>query len=139
MAYYAHDYPLELTTTCPYINQLEAINLVHDLSFLLPPNPVNFNIIVNTDNLSSQQVLKSGCGKDPVLCACARSIWLIAAARSCNISIVHKDGAALVLTDSLSRSTHCKVAYQKAMLECNKRHLSRISVSFSLDNIGFDV
>ena len=48
------------------INQLEAC------TFLLPRDPANFNIIIHTDNLSSQNVLNSGYGKDELLCACAR-------------------------------------------------------------------
>ena len=45
--------------------QLEAVNLVHSCQYMLPPDPVNLNIISNTDNLVSREVLKSGSGREP--------------------------------------------------------------------------
>ena len=70
--FYAELYPASVLKICTNINHLEAVNLVHALTFLMPPDPVKHNIIVNTDNLASQLVLNSGHGKDAVFCACAR-------------------------------------------------------------------
>ena len=55
--YYAQLFP-----TLPYINQLEALNLVHALLYLITPNPSDFNMIINTDNLVSKQMLSLGMG-----------------------------------------------------------------------------
>ena len=53
--------------------------MVHALTHLLPTKPHEYTIIINTDNIASQQVLESGKGRDPILCACARQLWLLAA------------------------------------------------------------
>ena len=73
--FYAEDYNTVLTDSLTNIAQCEALNLVHALSLLLPPDPVNYVVRINTDNLASQMVLTSGKGRDDILCACARQIW----------------------------------------------------------------
>ena len=82
--------------------QLEAINLVTALRNLLPPSLHDYTIIVNTENMTSQQVLSSGAGKDPVICVCAHYIWLIAAEKSTDVIIAHKPGKDIVFADALS-------------------------------------
>ena len=67
------------------IAQLEAINLVTALRNLAPPKAHEYSIIINTDNMTSQQAFSSGAGRDPVICACARQIWLIAAELSTEV------------------------------------------------------
>ena len=81
------------------IAQLEAINLVTALKNLLPLKPLEYKIVINTDNMTSQQVLSSGAGKDDVICECARQIWLVAA----DVVITHKPGKEIVFADALSR------------------------------------
>ena len=70
-AFYNELYTEDVKHACSHTNQLKAINFIHALLFLLPPEPFNYSIIINTDSLSSQQVLDSGYGKDPIMCACA--------------------------------------------------------------------
>ena len=60
-------------------------------------------MFVNTDNMTSQQVLSSGADRDPIICECARQIWLIVAQNSTDIVILHKPGKDIVLADALSR------------------------------------
>ena len=137
LADYAEEYPSSITDKCTHINQLEAVNLVHALLFLLPPDPFNYCIVINTDNLPSQQVLQSGSGKDSVLCGCARQIWLFSASNSCEIAIVHREGVSLVLADNLSRSLHKPAARRLVEAECSARSLEKLDVTFSLENIEF--
>ena len=101
--YYGKEYPDHITKTHTNIAHLEAINLVVAMRTLAPTSPDKYKIIINTDNSASQQVLSSGAGRDPVLTACAREIWLYAASNSCEISILHKPGKELILADALSR------------------------------------
>ena len=96
------------------ITQLEALNLVHTVTFLLPPRPHRYTVNVSTDNLPSQQVLDSGKGRDPVLCACTRQLWLIAAKESFELIIYHKLGKDLILGDALSRSPTTSRAHPNA-------------------------
>ena len=114
-------YPDEVTAKLKFINQLEAFNLVHAILTLLPPDPVNFNIIVNMDSLVMQQVLSSGTGRDPFLCACARKLWLISALESTSLTIVHKEGKLLVLADALSRFHKDSECREKATLACKEK------------------
>lgn len=55
--YYTLHYPPEITSKGMAITQLEVLNLVHMLTYLLPPNPHEYEIKMNTHNLASQQVL----------------------------------------------------------------------------------
>ena len=65
--FYEVQYPDSIISQHMSIMQLEALNLVHAVKFLLPPNPLQFTIVVNTDNSASQQVLESGKGRDGIL------------------------------------------------------------------------
>ena len=85
------------------------------------------------DNLSSQQVLDSVFGRDPVLCACARQVWLTSMSNNCTITVVHKEGSSLILAHNLSCALHCKLAYQKV------HNLVKVPFNISLNNIDFAV
>ena len=103
---------------------------------LSPPFSLhNFMIRVNTDNAASQQVLSSGKGRDPVICACAHQLWLLATSFNFELEIIHKPGSELILADALSRSLSNPQLNSKARLLCNKLDLKLVHVSFSLDKI----
>ena len=112
---------------------------MHALLFFLLPIAHNFNIIINTDYLSSQQVLELGYGKDPVLCSCAKQLWLISAKNNCSLLIVPKSGMSLVLADNLSRSCQDSVAKERAFAECKLPNLKYIKMSFSMSNLDFNL
>ena len=131
--YYAVRYPQELTEEVNNIAQLEALNLVHAFKFLLPPQPSDFKVIINTDNIGSQQVLSSGSGRDLILCACARQLWLLAAQNYCELAIEHKPGNKLILADALSRFHLDKGSKSKAQELCYQKNLQEIYIKFSLD------
>ena len=86
--------------------------------------------MVNTDNIASQQVLSSGAGRDCVLTACDREIWLFAANSSCEITIRHKPSKDLVLADALSRRHSYPVARRKAAELCHSLNLVEVEVEF---------
>ena len=75
--YYGIVYDQDLLAHNLHITQLEALNLVPALKMLILEKTRDFTIIVNTDNAASQQVLEAGRGRDPILCACPRQIWLL--------------------------------------------------------------
>lgn len=83
------------------ITQFEALNLVHAVTFLLPPAHHEYVVKGNMDNLAHQQVLDSGKGRDLTLCACTRQLWLLAAKHNVELSISHKLGKDLILVDAL--------------------------------------
>ena len=110
------------------IVRIEAANLIVALKNLFPPNPHEYAIVINTDNSTSQQVLSSGAGRDPFLCACAREIWLFAATRNTEVIVRHKPGKDLILADALSRRHADPVAARTA--SDRTANLSEICVSF---------
>ena len=93
-----------------------------------PPDPRRFNIQVNTDNMTSQQVLETGSGRDPILCACAREIWLFAACNSTTVIICHKPGKELVFADALSRMPFDTAAQETAAKFINKTDTCLVTI-----------
>ena len=101
--FYEVMFPTHLTATM-HISQLEALNVVLALKTLLPPLLTSTRVLVKTDNIAAMYALSTGRTRDPILAACAREIWLIAAVRQLDILIEHFPGDTLVLADALSRS-----------------------------------
>ena len=131
--YYGTPYPHGMREKYSNIAHLEAINLVIAMRSLAPPTPSDYKIIINTDNAASQQVLSSGSGKDPVLTACARELWLFAACNSCEVQVLHKPGKDLVLADALSRREFDGSANKRAETILRTAGLQEITVTF--DNV----
>ena len=129
--YYGTMYPNEMRQKYTNIAHLEAINLVVAMRALAPPTPSDYKLIINTDNSASQQVLSSGAGKDLILTACARELWLYAACNSCEVQVLHKPGKDLVLADALSRRAFDGSADKKAESILGTLGLQEITVSFN--------
>ena len=119
------------------IVQLEALNLVHAVKFLLPDTLRQFKICVNTDNSASQQLLENGKGKDSLLCACARELWLHYARYNFELEIAYKPGSQPVIADALSRSQSSLVNQQKASQLWSNLSLKQIVIPFSLTILDF--
>ena len=122
VAFCAFQFPPEVFDRGFMIAQLEVLNLVQAVS-LFRPNPCNYDMKVNTDNLPSQQDLSSGKGRDTILCAYARQLWLI---------------SQFVLADALSRSISSHALKRKASELCSELNLSD-SLAFSQDILDFNV
>ena len=69
------------------------------------------------DNIASRQVLFSGRGKDPVLCAFVQQIWLLSVSLN-YLQVVHKPGSDLMFADTLSGSFSDPLAKIKAAELC---------------------
>lgn len=118
------------------IHDLEAINTVVAFRTLAPKlAPPGSHVIIQTDNSSSAYALETGRTKDLTLAACAREIWLIAALHDHTVSITHKPGVLIPLSDALSRlhEDPNKAAYAKDRI--NREHLNLIPPV--LDNYTF--
>ena len=137
-SYFAEEYTASFLKAKPHITSLEAINLVTAVKHLLPDSPNKCVIVINTDNKTSQQVLSTGKGRDKLLTACTRQLWLIAAEASTTLRIIHKPGAELVLADALSR-VHMLKYKQLAERECKRRNLKRIRVMHTWDILSTDL
>ena len=133
--YYSYKYTAVQKNLMQNIASLEAVNLINALMNLMPPHPQRFSITVNTDNTASQIVLDSGKGQDPILTACARQVWFLAAKFSTSIKVIHKPGIQLVLADSLSRSHQSSKAKTKARSMCKTLALKEIKIDFVTDFI----
>ena len=131
--FFTEQYNSEFLEHTKVIAHLEALNLIHAVKFLLQPNPNRYLIVINTDNQASQVVLESGKGKDPVLTACARQLWLMAAVRSSEIKVVYKPGNALILADALSRAHANPKLNELAETRCKELNLVRIRFEHSFD------
>lgn len=136
--FFAEPYPPSLTDKHLPIAHLESLNLLHAFFHLLPPDPHNYTIIINTDNLPSQQTLMSGKGRDPLIAAVGRHLWLLGALHSTDLRVVHKPGSELILADQLSRF-HKEETKAKALRTCKDKALQRISIVHSLDFLNTDI
>ena len=137
--YFAEQYDTGYTAHNPNIARLEALNLLHAVKHLLPQQPHRYDIVVNTDNMATQQVLSEGTGRDTVLSACAREIWLLAAHNNCTVQVLHKPGKDLVLADALSRYSDTPAARLRADFMCARLGLSRIRIQHSLEVLTDDL
>ena len=137
--FYAEKYTNNYISQGKPIHQLEALNIVHALKYLLPDNPSNYKIILNTDNTASQCILNSGMGKDPILAACSRQLWLLAAQANTDIQVLHKPGQQLVLADALSRSHSSEYHKEKASSMCRSKGLRRIRIEHDINILDPDL
>ena len=126
--YFAQKYSQSYLSQFKHIHQLEAMNLLHALKYLLPQNPNKYKIILNTDNAATQATLTEGIGRDLVLCACSRQLWLIAVQNNTDVEVVHKPGKDLVLADALSRSHDSHKHKTLANSICKLKGLQEISI-----------
>lgn len=129
--YYAELYDVRYLEEDPHITHLKALNILHAITFLLPPSPNNY-IIVNIDSKVSQQVLDTGKGRDMLLTACSRELWYLAAEANTDVRIKHKPGNTLVLADALSRSQTLHLR-QKAQHMCKQLGLTRVQITPTKD------
>ena len=113
------------------ILHLEALNVIQALSSLLPKNPSAFKIILVTDNEPTQVVLERGRGRDKLLNACSRQLWLLAAVNSTVVEVVHAPGKDLDLADALSRPLTEQLRIKSKLL-CLEKGLKRIRLKHSL-------
>ena len=89
-----------------HISQLEAANIVVALKSLLPSGARNIQVEITTDNTAAMYALNTGRTRDPILAACSRELWLVAATNQIRIVVNHAPGRTLVLADALSRRHH---------------------------------
>ena len=130
--FYMERYTPQFKASTSNIAQLEELNLVQAVVSLLPDHPENYKITINTDNLASQQVLSSGSGRDKMLSACARQLWLLAALYSTELHIFHKSGKELVFADALSRAPTDPSYYSKALNYANEKGVKQIRVTHAI-------
>ena len=125
-SYYALSFPTTFSDLY-HISQLEAINLVLAIKSLVRAEVTQTRILVKTDNMGAKWALSTGRTRDPILSACAREIWLIAALQGLEVLIHHAPGESLILADALSRSSSDPSKNYLAGTLVNQRELSRVA------------
>lgn len=101
---YSWTYSDQHKETFSTIHQLEAVNSVvayKTFAHCFPHG--NAHIILHTDNEASAHALQSGRTKDLIFSACARELWLLAAKHDHHLTIQHKMGRDIPISDALSR------------------------------------
>ena len=108
------------------------------LTHQLPANPHEFEIVVNTGNAASQQVLEAERGRNVVLCACVRQIWLLSTVN--NFALTNnKPGASFILANVLSRRSSSEIHHRAAALGCQERKLIELFPTLTLDILKFNL
>ena len=102
LGYYNIRFPLQWAVD-HHISRLEALNLIIALKSLIPEGTHCTEVVIKTDNIASAYSMTSGKARDPVIAACARELWLVAATHQLIITVEHVPGESLVLADALSR------------------------------------
>lgn len=118
------------------IHQLEAVNsLVAYKTFahLFPRGDAH--VILHTDNEASAYALQSGRTKDLTLSACARELWLLAAMYDHHLTIEHKPGRDIPMSDALSRMSFDTAKHDYVQDILDKNILSMISPEIPDDNV----
>ena len=110
-----------------HISQIEAFNIVLAVKTLVPASLRSAQICITTDNVAAMHTINSGRTHDPVLAACSRELWLVAALRELKIVVNHAPGSSLVLADALSRRYRSR-AHNDIVLQMT-RHLCLHPVS----------
>lgn len=131
--YFAHEYTSEFRSDYPSIHHLEAVNLIAALTHLGPCPGKGATVLINTDNAASAASLETGRGRDPILGACARQLWLLAARGGFTVEVRHKAGHLLLLADALSRAHSSPHMDHIAQEECSRLGLTEITVCHGKD------
>ena len=100
--FYSTRFPLQWMLD-HHMSHLESLNLIIAIKTLIPDGLICTEVIVRTDNIASAYALTTGKARDPVIAACARELWLVAATKQLTITVQHVPGKSLVLADALSR------------------------------------
>jgi hypothetical protein len=101
---YVFVYPLNLFPTTINICHLECVNVLAAVR-LWAPSTKHKHLRVESDSANSVGVLQDGRGRDALLQAAARELWLFAALHQFTIEIVHIPGQQLLQSaDALSRA-----------------------------------
>ena len=62
---------------------------------LISPDLTAHRVRIHTDNIASMYALNSGNTRDPVLAACARELWMVAAHQQLDIILEHHPGVTI--------------------------------------------
>ena len=100
---YSYTFPHRLKNN-HHITHLEAINCLAAARTFIQPEDEGSTIIINCDNLPAVNAFKGGRAKDPVLNACARAFWFLAAGAQVQFEFNHIPGEHMQVPDALSRA-----------------------------------
>ena len=125
--YYAFTYPASISNT-NHITQLEAINTLAAVRAFVDESHGGGVVEVYCDNSASIAAYTTGRARDPVLAACCRAMWYVAAATDTKLEFAHVPGESMILPDALSRAHADPRMNHKAKTIINKMALQRYPV-----------
>jgi hypothetical protein len=135
---YSFVYPVNLFPTTINICHLECVNVLAAVR-LWAPSIKHKHLRVESDSATSVAVLQDGRGRDALLQAAARELWLLAALHQFTIEVVHIPGEQLLESaDALSRAhtgEHFKLLADKY---CADRDIKYVELSQDLFNLPMD-
>ena len=117
--YYSEPIPQFLSSL--HISSVESVNVLIAIRTFITEADVGTTVSVRCDNKPAIDVYRSGRGRDPVLLACARAIWLIQAQKQVRLVFIYTPGVNMQLADTLSRApAECKFRY--LVSDLTRRH-----------------
>ena len=88
-----------------HITHLEALNCVAAARTFVGHDLAGGTVELMCDNKPAIDAFSSGRARDPVLAACTRALWFVAAAADVDFMFTHVPGEAMALPDALSRAS----------------------------------
>ena len=114
--YYKRPFPQSIIEAGHHISRLELLNIVVAVR-VWAPRWRGRKIRIYCDNMAACVVLQTGRSRDPFMAACARAVFVEAAAGDIELLICHRPGTLMERADALSRAH-----LSKHFMECVERH-----------------
>ena len=102
--YYEFTFPRPLADG-HIIAHLEALNCLAAARLFVDRSTAGGIVEIMCDNRPSVDAFTSGRARDPVLAACARALWFVAAKADAELVFTHVPGEGMALPDALSRAS----------------------------------
>ena len=125
---YSYAFPTKVKSN-HHITHLEAINCLAAARTFTTQDDVGKVIIINCDNLPAVNAFRGGKAKDPVLNACARAFWYLAAGNQATYQFNHIPGCLMNVPDALSRVMLSREFQEKADRFVQEMSLKHVPVS----------
>ena len=108
------------------ISRLECLNCLLSARTFIGEAERGKTVLIRCDNEATVYTYMFGRGRDSVMLACARAMWLLCATLSVNLIVQHVPGVQMQVADSLSRVFNEQTSRERAMKFVHEMSLSRV-------------